>query len=183
MKKVLCYLGIVVLFGLGVLPPVLRIFYKDEDKKEVETIESIILVCTSDTYMTTTSYENDEVKKIAIKKIIANNLEDSEVDDSTETDDSSDVVEDEDMNNEDLNDSELESSDEELKTGMDILFDSLYESENENLIRNTLEDGEVVWIDFNTSKYEDIELSNITKLPEDQKEYYESLELTCIIRK
>lgn len=166
MKKILCYLGILILFTLGILPPVLRSFYKEDNKKEEEKLpESAILVCTSDTYMTTTSYEDDEVKKIAIKKIITNKESEESIDeqenlDTEKPEDNEEMVE---------------------KTDMDLLFDSL--KENKELIYNNLEDGEIIGIDFSVSKYESIDLSNLTKSKEDQKTYYENLKLTCIIRK
>ena len=159
MKNILCYFGILILFVLGALPPVLRTFYNPEEEKKEETIiESAILICTSDTYITTTNYEGDKVKKIAIKKIIVNNSED----DQEETEDP-------------LEQEEVE------KTGMDLLYDTL--KENDEVIQNPVEDGEVIRLDFYTSKYETVDLVNLTKNKEEQKKYYESLNLTCNIRK
>jgi len=174
MKKILCYLGILVLFGLAFLPPLLRTFLKDPgENKEPVKIENIILFCTSDSYVITTSYENDEVKKIAIKKIIAN----------SETGDSEDLVTDDgNISPSDENpDNQIENNEDLLKNELDVVFHEL--KQNKDLIHNTLEDGEVIGIDFSTSSYDTLDIKNLTKTPEEQKTYYENLELTCVIRK
>lgn len=167
MKSVLCYLGILVLLVLGALPPVLRTFYHpEEENKEDMIIESAILVCTNDNYMTTTSYEGDEVKKIAIKKIITTNLEDGE---NVEQEPNTEQKEDEDI--------KIES----VKTEMDLLFDTL--KENEDVVYNTVDNSEVIGLDFSISKYETVDLTNLVKSKEDQMKYFQSLDLTCSIRK
>ena len=70
MKKILCYLGILVLFGLAITPPVLRIALPDkEEKKEEEVIENKLLACTGDKYITTTNYDGKKISMIMIKQI------------------------------------------------------------------------------------------------------------------
>ncbi|MBQ8472309.1 MAG: hypothetical protein IJ501_02270 [Bacilli bacterium] len=71
MKKLLCYLGILVLFILAFLPPALRIFLPDkgEEKKDEEVIERSVLSCSSDTFITNTSYENNKIQMILVKKL------------------------------------------------------------------------------------------------------------------
>ena len=69
MKNILCYLGIIILLGLILLPPILRIVLPDKEKIEiVEKIEYINLSCNNDEYLTNTSYTNDKINMIIIKK-------------------------------------------------------------------------------------------------------------------
>ena len=58
MKKLLCYLGILVLLFLAVLPPVLRIMLPEygEEKEEEVVIVTTVLSCTSDDFIVNTSY-------------------------------------------------------------------------------------------------------------------------------
>lgn len=85
MKKLLCYLGILVLFILAFLPPALRIFLPDkgEEKKDEEVIERSVLSCSSDTFITNTSYENNKIQMILVKKL--NQVDNPEsIDDTSE---------------------------------------------------------------------------------------------------
>ena len=86
MKKILCYLGILFLFVLAFLPPALRVFLPDkgENKKQEEIIERLVLACSSDTFITNTSYENNKIQMILVKKI-------NQVDESGNTEDISEL--------------------------------------------------------------------------------------------
>lgn len=75
MKKILCYLGILVLLFLLFLPPALRIFLKDKETIVEEPFVKNILVCKNDDFITTTRYEGVDIKKIAIKRNKEQDLE------------------------------------------------------------------------------------------------------------
>lgn len=75
MKKILCYLGILVLLFLLLLPPALRIFLKDKETVVEEPVVKNILVCKNDDFITTTRYEGVDIKKIAIKRNKEQDLE------------------------------------------------------------------------------------------------------------
>lgn len=75
MKKILCYLGILVLLFLLFLPPALRIFLKDKETVVEEPVVKNILVCKNDDFITTTRYEGVDIKKIAIKRNKEQDLE------------------------------------------------------------------------------------------------------------
>lgn len=70
MKKILCYLGIIFLFILTFLPPLLRFTLKDKDlKEEDEIIKNISLVCSSPYYVTNTNYQDNKINMLVIKKM------------------------------------------------------------------------------------------------------------------
>lgn len=75
MKKILCYLGILVLLFLLLLPPALRIFLKDKETVVEEPVVKNILVCKNDDFITTTRYEGVDIKTIAIKRNKEQDLE------------------------------------------------------------------------------------------------------------
>lgn len=75
MKKILCYLGILVLLFLLLLPPALRIFLKDKETVVEEPVVKNILVCKNDDFITTTRYEGVDIKEIAIKRNKEQDLE------------------------------------------------------------------------------------------------------------
>lgn len=75
MKKILCYLGILVLLFLLLLPPALRIFLKDKETVVEEPVVKNILVCKNNDFITTTRYEGVDIKKIAIKRNKEQDLE------------------------------------------------------------------------------------------------------------
>ena len=58
MKKVLCYFGLVLLILVIATPPLLRIFYKEEE--ELPLPDKIqLLMCTKNLYSISTSYKNN----------------------------------------------------------------------------------------------------------------------------
>ena len=65
MKKLLCFLGIILLLFLAVLPPVLRIVLPDMGEEENEVVhENVILNCSNESYIANTSYQNEKVMMI-----------------------------------------------------------------------------------------------------------------------
>lgn len=152
MKKLLCYLGILVLLFLLFLPPALRIFLKDKDatldddsNKTNET-----LVCKNDNFTINANYSGDDVLMIVLKRAIKEESDDlgEEVSDPLE----------------DLNE----------------LFDSI--KDDQTITYNRLEDSEVVGIDFEIYKHENLKLNLITKPIKEQQQYYESLNFKCLVR-
>ena len=68
MKKVLCYLGLVLLILIIATPPLLRIFYKE--KEELPFKDKIqLLMCTKDTYSISTSYKNGTAINIKFTRL------------------------------------------------------------------------------------------------------------------
>ena len=78
MKKLLCFLGILVLLFLVLLPPALRIFLpKEKEENVATTIVRKNLRCSNDKYIIGTSYDNENIKSIVIKKFITNDQEEN----------------------------------------------------------------------------------------------------------
>ena len=70
MKKIFCFLGIIVLLGLAFLPPILRFVLPERNEEEEEiNHETVILTCSSDRYITNTSYEDARIKMIVLKQL------------------------------------------------------------------------------------------------------------------
>lgn len=152
MKKLLCYLGILVLLFLLFLPPALRIFLKDKDatldddsNKTNET-----LVCKNDNFTINANYSGDDVLMIVLKRAIK--------------EESDDLGEEVSASLKDLNE----------------LFDSI--KDDQTITYNRLEDSEVVGIDFEIYKHENLKLNLITKPIKEQQQYYESLNFKCLVR-
>lgn len=152
MKKVLCYLGIIILLGLTFLPPVLRMFLPDKDEiKEEVILKHQLLSCESDRFITRTSYENGSIQMIVIKRFLqSENLE-----------------------------GETETSEDIPTLELDVIIDDL--KDESTLTYNLLEDGDVLGIDFSLDNHGKLDLSQITKTIDEQKTYYESQNLTCRI--
>ena len=150
MKKLLCILGILILFGLAILPPVLRVLLPDQisENKEKE-IERVNLTCSNTSYITSTSYDGEEIKMIILKHL---NNEYSE-----------DIIEEETKK-------ELIDLFEDLKTKGAVLY-------------KEVSDGEVISIDFSVSDNKKLNLINLTQDIENQKKYYESQNLECMIKR
>lgn len=152
MKKLLCYLGILVLLFLLFLPPALRIFLKDKDittnNNNDKTNES--LVCKNDNFIINANYSGDDVLMIVLKRVIK--------------EESDDLVE------------EVSTPDKELNE----LFDSI--KDDQTITYNKLEGSEVVQIDFEVYKHENLKLNLITKPIKEQQKYYESLNFKCLVR-
>ena len=164
MKKLLCFLGIILLLFLAVLPPVLRIVLPDMGEEENEVVhENVILNCSNESYIANTSYQNEKVMMIIFKQLYPT--------DSNTNDDQEDptIENEEDTSNlEQSNIEELDEAFEDLKTESNITY-------------NVLEDGEVIEIDFTVSNHETLNLTKFTNNLADQRAYYENLGLTCLV--
>ena len=152
MKKLLCYLGILVLLFLLFLPPALRTFLKDKDAttNEDNNKTNATLVCKNDNFTINANYSGDDVLMIVLKRVIK--------------EESDDLVE------------EVSTPDKELNE----LFDSI--KDDQTITYNKLEDFEVIGIDFEIYKHENLKMNLITKPIKAQQQYYESLNFKCLVR-
>lgn len=164
MKKILCFLGIILLLFLAALPPILRIILPDKMEEEKEIVhENVVLNCSNESYIANTSYQNEKVMMIIFKQLYPT--------DSNTNDDQEDptIENEEDTSNlEQSNIEELDEAFEDLKTESNITY-------------NVLEDGEVIEIDFTISNHETLNLTKFTNNLTDQRAYYENLGLTCLV--
>ena len=164
MKKILCFLGIILLLFLAALQPILRIILPDKMEEEKEIVhENVVLNCSNESYIANTSYQNEKVMMIIFKQLYPT--------DSNTNDDQEDptIENEEDTSNlEQSNIEELDEAFEDLKTESNITY-------------NVLEDGEVIEIDFTISNHETLNLTKFTNNLADQRAYYENLGLTCLV--
>lgn len=170
MKKLLCYLGILVLLFLLLLPPALRIFLKDKDETitDTETKTNETLVCKNDNFTVSTNYSGDEILMIVLKRVIQER---------------DDLIDESNLESEDLIDeSNLESEDliDETNKELDELFDSI--KDDETITYNEIDDSEVIGIDFDIYQHENLKLDLITKPIKEQQQYYESLNFKCLVK-
>ena len=142
MKKILCFLGIILLLFLAALPPILRIILPDKMEEEKEIVhENVVLNCSNESYIANTSYQDEKVMMIIFKQLYPT--------DSNTNDDQEDptIENEEDTSNlEQSNIEELDEAFEDLKTESNITY-------------NVLEDGEVIEIDFTISNHETLNLT------------------------
>ena len=151
MKKILCYLGIIILLCLTLLPPVLRIMLPDKDQvKEEIVIKNQILSCEGERFITKTIYDNTKIQMIVIKRL-------NPVSSNVENEDTSSV----------------------LTSELDIIIDSL--KNESGVTYNILEDGDVLGIDFSLDDHSKLNISKINQDINLQKNYYESKNLTCLV--
>ena len=69
MKKILCYLGILFLLFLILLPPILRINLPDKKNEEKKVLlESITLSCENQEFVANTNYFGENIKMIVLKR-------------------------------------------------------------------------------------------------------------------
>ena len=150
MKKLLCYLGILVLLFLLFLPPALRTFLKDKDAttNEDNNKTNATLVCKNDNFTINANYSGDDVLMIVLKRVIK----------------------------EEENEELVSEPDKELNE----LFDSI--KDDQTITYNKLEYSEVIGIDFEIYKHENLKMNLITKPIKDQQQYYESLNFKCLVR-
>lgn len=66
MKKLLCYLAILILIAFIVIPPVVRSVYKDIDKPVEKTDEYAMMTCGNGVYTMTSYYKNSEILNISL---------------------------------------------------------------------------------------------------------------------
>ena len=152
MKKLLCYLGILILLFLLLLPPALRIFLKDKETQVEVSVSKNILICKNDDFITTTTYEGTSIKKIIIKRNIPT-IEEDDLEEDIQ------IVYD---------------------TDIDKIIDDI--KSDSTLIYEETDEYKMVTLDFEVSNYKDLNLSLITKPINDQKTYYEAENLTCSIK-
>ena len=148
MKKILCYLGIIILLALVLFPPILRIVLTDqEEEEEVIVVERIILSCSNEEFIASTMYDNDKISMIALKKVNVDNIEGETI------------------------------------TGEELisLFDTV--KNKGDVVYHAVDDGETVSIDFSLSEHKNLDIDLLTNNLENQKEFYEQQNLTCMIRR
>lgn len=76
MKKILCYVAIVLLVLVIFVPPLTRIFYKEKEVVNVPKDKYSILKCTKDSYEIASSYKNSEGLNLRFKRLLTDaNLE------------------------------------------------------------------------------------------------------------
>lgn len=156
MKKALCFMGILVLLFLALLPPALRLFLPDKETEIIEEeTKKQLLVCKSERFGISTSYDNNKVDRIIFKrfKLLS--------DDTTEVEDASEST----INN---------------NTPLDEAFDNI--KTDTTITYNEQEDSEVISIDFDIYDHKELDLSLLNKSLEEEKTYYESQGLTCTVR-
>ena len=164
MKKILCFLGIILLLFLAALPPILRIILPDKMEEEKEIVhENVVLNCSNESYIANTSYQDEKVMMIIFKQLYPtdSNTDDDQEDPTIENEEDT-------SNLEQSNIEELDEAFEDLKTESNITY-------------NVLEDGEVIEIDFTISNHETLNLTKFTNNLTDQRAYYENLGLTCLV--
>ena len=179
MKKVLCWLGIVLLIFLIAIPPVLRIVLpaKEEEQEEVKLIRKT-LSCNSKVFLSATSYENDVVKMIVIKKTFTNtNLEtDTTGDTETDTEDNPDTETSDETKPETTPDTETTDFE---NTDLAKIFEEV--KKDSRVVINEVDDGEVITIDYTVSDYSGLEIEDLNQPINDQFTYYEDNGLVCSI--
>ena len=175
MKKVLCWLGIVLLIFLIALPPVLRIVLpaKVEEEEEVKLIRKT-LSCNSKVFLSATSYENDVVKMIVIKKSFTNPNLDTDTNTATETDTETDTEEE--VKPETEPDTDIKDYE---NTDLAKLFEEA--KKDSRVVIEEVEDGEIIKIDYTVSDYSGLEIEDLNKPINDQFTYYEDNGLVCSI--
>lgn len=70
MKKFFCYIALVLLVGVIAVPPLLRVFYKEDDDKVKVVDKYELLTCTKDSYSIASSYKNQEPLNIKFKYLV-----------------------------------------------------------------------------------------------------------------
>ena len=161
MKNILSYVGIFILFGLVLLPPILRLTLPDKDKIDNQIDRSnYILSCSNERFIIYTSYEEEKVKMIVIKKI---------------------YTQEEIENKDNIND--LLNPDAIVPKYKDIsdLFEKI--KTNKSLTFEVIDgDGEVLSIDYSVDEHKDLGVDNLIQKMSDQQKYYEKIDFTCSIR-
>ena len=70
MKKLFCYLGILLIIGLVLMPPALRIFLPDKVQEEkIVEVERYLLYCVNDEFIAINTYEGENVNLVNLKKM------------------------------------------------------------------------------------------------------------------
>lgn len=69
MKKFLCYVVLVLLLGIILTPPLVRVFFKEEEEPVV-TDKIQLLMCSKNSYGISSSYKNNEAINIKFKHLV-----------------------------------------------------------------------------------------------------------------
>ena len=193
MNKPLCYLGIFIILFFILMPPILRIVLPSKESLSTITVEKrLLLACQSTNYFTTTNYVDEKVTMVMIKKNIPlkekSESEIETINDETENNSSIDEGQNE-INNELIDGDTTETSENsEFEKSLNTTSDDFNQifsdlASNAITVHTVMEDGEVIKIDFaNLESSELIGGDYISKTLNQQKEFYESMGLSCSIR-
>lgn len=160
MKKILLVFAMIILIVLLFLPFALRILLPDLEEQQQEVASLKYLVCNNQNYTIRTNYDNNKVKMIVIRKNYLNT-----------NDDNSQPID------EDLTNTQPENL---TNPTLDKIFETL--KNDSAVVYNQIEEGETILLDLSVSTYPNLNLSNITQSPTNQKSFYEQSGLNCIIR-
>ncbi len=168
MKNVLSYIGIILLLGLVLLPPILRMSLpkKNDEDQQIDR-KSYILSCSNQEFTINTSYDQEKINMIVIKKIFTQ----EEIDKRKNIDE----------NIENLDEQLLDSDTIVLKYQEIVdMFDNL--KNKSTVIYNVDDNGEVVSIDFSYDQHKELEINKLTQKMDAQQIYYEKLDFACTIK-
>ena len=168
MKNVLCWFGIIVLLGLVLFPPILRLVLpnKEEIEKKVERT-NYVLACSNQRFIINTSYENNKVKMIIMKKLFTQQEKDKrkQIDENIENID------------EQLIDPDTKSV---KYQEINDIFEKI--KNQTTIIHNVLDDGEVISIDFSILEHNELEINKMIQEINEQQLFYENIDFSCVIR-
>ena len=166
MKNVLCYFGIIILLGLILMPPILRIVRPKEEQKAEELIKkNRILACSNELFVINTSYEGDDVYMVVIKKLFSKE----------------EMKTRQNASEEETTSSKKSTSNSTKSLAIEGMFMKL--KENQNVTDTVLDDGEVLSVDFSlASSNNNLGIDNINLKIEEQQLYYEKQNLSCLIK-
>lgn len=168
MKNIMRYMGIIILLGLILFPPILRLTLP-EKKEEEKTIDqnSYILSCSNQRFIVNTSYEEEKIKMLVLKKIYTQ----QEIDKRRRLDE----------NVENLDEQLLDPNTVVVKY-QDIV-DIFEDIKNKTSIKyDVVDDGEVISIDYSISDHKELEIDKLTQSMSNQQLYYEKLDFSCTIK-
>lgn len=168
MKNIMRYIGIIILLGLILFPPILRLTLP-EKKEEEKTIDqnSYILSCSNQRFIVNTSYEEEKIKMLVLKKIYTQ----QEIDKRRRLDE----------NVENLDEQLLDPNTVVVKY-QDIV-DIFEDIKNKTSIKyDVVDDGEVISIDYSISDHKELEIDKLTQSMSNQQLYYEKLDFSCTIK-
>lgn len=168
MKNILSYIGILVLLGLVLFPPILRIVLPEKTKEEKKIDRnSYILSCSNQKFTINTSYEEEKIKMIVIK----NKFTQEEIDKRKNLDE----------NIENLDEQLLDDDTALLKYKEIVdLFDEI--KNKTTVTYNVMSDGEIVSIDYSVDEHKELEIDKLTQSMNRQQMYYEKLDFSCSIK-
>lgn len=168
MKKILCYLGIIILFCLVIFPPVLRLTLPDKIKEEKKDEKSnYILSCSNSRFIINTSYENKIIKMIIIKM----KYTEQEIDKRKQLDESIGNI-----------DNQLLDSNTNGEKYQDIIDIFQNIKDKTTVTHETIEDGEIILIDYSVNDHKELKIDKISQEIEEQQKYYEKIGFSCTVK-